>query len=264
MANVVITGGTRGLGRALTKRFLEMGDKVAICSRSQESIDQTLEELDRHGSLIGKVCDIKDFENVREFAEWCSKEFNGQIDYWINNAGIANPTKAFLSDLPPEEVEEVIRTNLIGTILATKAALQVMEKQKSGHIFLMEGMGSNGRPTPRILPYGASKAPFPQLLKTLLEETKGSNIGIHTLSPGIVLTDLLLENTPNDAKRIFNILAEKPEIPAAFLVEKIRGINGTGKRIRYLSRWKIMKRFLIARRYRNRFFDDQGNLLVDL
>lgn len=264
MANVVITGGSRGLGKAMARRFLEHGDRVIICSRSEESISEAIDELGTLGDLSGKSCDITDYKALQEFGKWVQEQFDGQIDYWINNAGVANPTKAYLDELPVDEIDFVIRTNLTGTILATKVALNLMKEQKEGHIFLMEGMGSTGRPSPRLLPYGASKASFPQLLKTLVEETKGSKIGVHSLSPGIVLTDLLLENAPLEAKRIFNILAELPETPAHFLVERIKAIKGTGKRIQFLTRRRAMWRFMTAWRYKNRYFDEVGNLVIKL
>ncbi len=263
MANVVITGGTRGLGRAMVLKFLEAGDRVALCSRSEHSVLETTGELEKKGEVFGRVCDIRDFASVKGFAEWCSETL-GHIDFWINNAGVANSTKTDLVGIPEDEIDTVIRTNLIGTIYATKAALGVMGSQGSGHIFLMEGMGSNGRATPNLLPYGASKASMPQLLKTLLVETEGSGIGVHLLSPGVVLTDLLLENASLKAKKVFNILAEMPEVPATFLVERIRKVRGTGRRIRFLTRRKVMFRFLTAWRYKDRFFDEDGNLLVNL
>jgi len=139
----------------------------------------------------------------------------------------------------------------------------MMIAQGHGHIFNMEGMGSDGKRTyANSLVYTTSKAAIPMIQRTLLLETKDLTVpvGIHDLSPGMVLTDLLLKDKPDASlTKVFNILAEKPETVADNLVPRIRAVKGTGKRIDFLSGFKVMKRFMTAKKYKNRFFDDEGN-----
>jgi len=105
---------------------------------------------------------------------------------------------------------------------------------------------------------GATKRAIPQLTESLAKETEGSGVGVHTLSPGMVLTDLLLRDSTPEVKRVFNILAEKPETVASFLVERVREVEGSGQYIRFLTNPKAAWRFATAWRRKNRFFDEEG------
>jgi len=96
-----------------------------------------------------------------------------------------------------------------------------------------------------------------QFTKTLVKETKGKGVGVHNLSPGMVLTDLLISHADKEAYKIFNILAEKPETVVKKLVPKIRAIKGTGKSIRFLTKRGVTWRFMTARRRKNRFFEEE-------
>ena len=124
-------------------------------------------------------------------------------------------------------------------------------------------MGSDGKRThANSLVYATSKAAIPMIQRTLLLETRDLTIpvGIHDLSPGMVMTDFLLKPEPDArAKQVFNILAEKPETVAEYLVPRIRQVKGTGKRISFLSGFKIMRRFFTAKRAKNKYFDEDGN-----
>jgi len=162
--------------------------------------------------------------------------------------------------LETSQIKRVIETNIIGTLYCCRAVLKTMISQGSGHIFNMEGMGSDGRTYAKSLVYATSKSAIPMIQKTLLLETKGLPVGIHDLSPGMVLTDLLLKDEPDlQTKKVYNILAERPETVADYLVPKIRQIKGTGKKIKFLSGPKVMMRFLTAGKAKNKYFDEQGN-----
>ena len=191
------------------------------------------------------------------------KEKFGTIHFWINNAGVREVERVPLMEKDTSLIIKVLETNIMGTLYGCKAALNIMIPQKSGHIFNLEGWGSDGRASPMSIGYGASKAAIPQLTNTLITETKGTSIGVHTISPGMVLTDLILENVELNPRtiKIFNILAERPEIVAQSLVPKIREIKGTGKHIRYLTRKRAMWRFLTAWKRKNHLIDEQGQLI---
>jgi chlorophyll(ide) b reductase len=261
--NIIITGNTKGIGLALTTEFLKYGDNVIISSRNEERITAVVEDLKDHfpdSQIHGFVCDVSDEQVVRDLAEF-GKEKLETLDIWVNNAGTAGSQRTPIKETPPEEFRLVLETNLLGTINGCKAALSAMSPQQHGEIFNMLGWGSKGRPSPRSAAYGASKAATYQLTRTLIGETKGVGIGIHMLSPGMVLTNLLLENADSQAKKIFNILAERPETVARFLVPRMRAVKGTGKEISYLTRKRAMWRFLTAWRRKNRFFDKNGKMI---
>ncbi|MHA2029393.1 MAG: SDR family oxidoreductase [Candidatus Kariarchaeaceae archaeon] len=258
---IVITGSTKGIGFALAKEFLAARDCVLISSSSPNNVNSTMEALSKKydDQLISKECDVRKYEDVEELGKYALDNWP-QIDIWINNAGINNSFKPLIENTS-EEIENIVTTNSIGTIYGCKVAIEIMKKQKSGHIFNMEGMGSNGRLSPNLATYGMTKNSIPHLTKTLEKEVKGSNVGLHTLSPGMVITDLIIPHANKDNARVFNILAETPETVARYLVPKIKSIKGTGRKIRYLTKKKAMWRFFNAQKRKNRFFDTEGNLL---
>jgi len=260
--NIVITGSTRGIGKALANKFLELGDNVVITSRSNDAVNKAIDEFGKkYGveNVFGVACDVTDAPQVDSLVKFAVDKL-GKIDIWINNAGTAGDKRLPLVELETSQIKRVIETNIIGTLYCCRAVLKVMISQGSGHIFNMEGMGSDGRTYANSLVYATSKSAIPMIKKTLLLETKGLPVGIHDLSPGMVLTDLLLKDNPDvKTKKIFNILAEKPENVAENLVPKIRNVKGTGKDIRFLSGGKVMWRFLTAGKAKNKYFDEQEN-----
>ena len=178
------------------------------------------------------------------------------IDLWINNAGSVPKSKTNFVDLSTEDIKSVINANVFGTVWGTREALRIMIKQGYGHIFNMEGLGSRGRTAPKNSIYGYSKNPIPYLTKTLQEEIKGTGVGVHGLSPGMVTTDLLLSELEPSHRKMINILADTPEVVAEFLVERARNVTGSGKNIMFLTNSKVMWRFLTSFQRKNRHIDE--------
>lgn len=259
--NVIITGNTKGFGLALTKEFLKAGDNVNISSRNENRVKDVAASLKNQfpkADIIEYPCDVSNPTSTSDLANIAMEKW-GKIDIWINNAGTSGMTRKPLNEVPIDELQLVISTNVLGTLYGCQAALSVMIQQDRGHIFNLAGWGSDGRTSELSAVYGTSKAPMPQLTKTLSKEYKKTNIGIHFLSPGMMVTDLVIKNATPDTHRIFNILCDYPEIVAKNFAPKIRTINGTGKKIQYISRLGMMLRFMTAWRRKNKFFDENGN-----
>ena len=250
--SVVVTGSTRGLGLAMAEEFLKLGDKVVVSSSSAEHVESAVSRLrDRVPScrVRGCVADVRSAEDAQRLAQTAVKEF-GRLDIWVNNAGVTQFPKAPLHETRGDDVAKVISTNLLGTLHGASAAIATMLLQpgrKKGRIFLMEGAGSRGGGTAGSAAYGASKAALPQLAKSLQKELKGSGVGCTLLSPGMVMTDLLLRGNAHKKAtlQIFNVLAENPETTAAWLVPRIRG-SETDTPIRYLTASGVAYRVLAA------------------
>jgi len=264
--NIVITGSTKGIGLALAKEFLRYGDNVVISSRNRELVEQRVEELKEKfpkNEIYGTKCDVTIVEDIEELASY-AKENLKIIDFWINNAGTNGGEYKELTEVSDNTLKTVLTTNLLGTLRGTKIALNLMKPQGNGHIFNMAGWGAGGRPSPKLVVYGASKAPVPQLTKSLVKETKKYNVGIHYLNPGMVVTEFLAQHVNKESAKIFNILAEKPEEPVRYLVKKMRKIKGTGKSLSYSSSLQIFWKFMTASKRKNRFFDEEGTPLIDI
>ncbi|PSS15593.1 Chlorophyll(ide) b reductase [Actinidia chinensis var. chinensis] len=276
--NVVITGSTRGLGKALAREFLLSGDRVVIASLSPESVDMTIKELEENleegrataggssgknlarAKVAGIACDVCEPDDVRKLAEFAVGEL-GLIDIWINNAGTNKGFRPLLQ-FSDEDIQQIVSTNLVGSILCTREAMHVMRSQdKGGHIFNMDGAGSGGSSTPLTAVYGSTKCGLRQLQSSLLKECKKSKVGVHTASPGMVLTDLLLSGSTIKNKQMFNIICELPETVARTLVPRMRVVKGSGKAISYLTPPRILLALVTAWLRRGRWFDDQGRAL---
>ena len=145
-----------------------------------------------------------------------------------------------LVNIPDDTIKQIVETNLSGTLYASKKVLIFMEKQGHGQIFNLSGYGGNGKASHKLASYGTTKSSMPQLVKTLITEINNKKIGVRTISPRMVMADLLKKNANLGAIKIFNILAELPEVVAAKLVSKIRKTKGFGKEISFLSGSGVM------------------------
>ncbi|KAJ8562499.1 hypothetical protein K7X08_011790 [Anisodus acutangulus] len=249
--NVVIT--TRGLGKALAREFLLSGDRVIVASRSPESVDLTIKELEEnlkqavnastgsarkklaHAKVVGMACDVSEPVDGRKLGKFAADEL-GYVDIWVNNAGTNKGFRPLLQ-FTDNDIQEIVFTNLIGSILCTKEAIQIMKTQsKGGHVFNMDGAGSGGSSTPLTAVYGSTKC-------------------------GMVLTDLLLSgSTIQNRQMLFNIICEHPETVARTLVPRMRAVKGSGRAINYLTPPRILIALVTAWLRRGRWFNNQSTV----
>lgn len=251
----VVTGGTRGIGLGLARELLARGHQVAVCARSQASVDTgvaTLREgLADPGRVLGVVTDVSDRAAVQSLWQQAVAHF-GRVDIWINNAGISAPRGA-LADQPAAVVDSVVQTNLVGAFNGSAIAQAGLAAQAGGGwIWNMEGFGSRGEHQPGMATYGASKRAVHYLTEALVRDTKGSSVKVGFLSPGIVATDLLVGDyagQPEEfdkVKKIFNILGDRVETVTPWLVEQVLGADKHGSRVAWLTKPKAMGRFMSA------------------
>ncbi|MFC9971083.1 SDR family NAD(P)-dependent oxidoreductase [Spirillospora sp. NPDC127200] len=248
MTAVVVTGGTRGIGLGLARAFLDRGCRVALCGRSAGSVGKALAELDAGDRAVGRVCEMSDRDQVRALWEEAAGRF-GRIDHWINNAGVSTARRP-LWELPAEQAEAVVSANLLGVVHGSAVAVAGMRAQGGGTVWNMEGLGGDGRTVPGLTCYGSTKRAVTYLTGALAEELAGSPVRAAHLSPGMVVTDLLVQDyTPEElarAKKIFNILADRPETVTPWLAGKVLAGTGNGGRVAWLTRRKAAVRFATA------------------
>jgi NAD(P)-dependent dehydrogenase (short-subunit alcohol dehydrogenase family) len=250
---VVITGSTRGIGLGMAREFLQRGHKVMISGRSTASVDTALVELRPiYGDKVaGQACEMSSYEQLQTLWDAAKAAF-GRIDIWINNAASILPMKNFTAQ-NPADLRAIVDANLTGVMFASQIALNGMQAQGSGHLYNMEGSGSDGRVTAGMTPYGSTKAALTFLTKSLMKEMQTSVVKVSLLSPGIVITDMwddLYSEDPGQwerTKRILNILGDKVETVAPWLVEQILNNEQGGNKIAWLTTPKIIGRFLTAR-----------------
>lgn len=250
MSSVVITGSSRGLGLAMAERFLHAGYDVTISGRSEEALLAVTHRFQLYeGHILPVVCDVRDRRDIIRLWESAVERF-GSIDIWINNAGINQPD-VHLWDISPEDVHHVVETNLLGTIYGSQVAMQGMLRQNKGYIFNMEGFGSNNMQQAGLNLYGTTKRALSYFTTALAQEAQGTPVRVGLLSPGMMVTEFITKaeaiiNDPEKSRKIFNILGDKPETVADFLVSKIIAGPKNGARIAWLTKPKATYRFLTA------------------
>jgi NAD(P)-dependent dehydrogenase (short-subunit alcohol dehydrogenase family) len=202
------------------------------------------------GEVFGVACDVTRAEQVDGL--WhAGKHHLGNVDIWINNAGIAHPQRS-IAEMEPAEIDSVIGTNIIGAWNGCQIALQGMQAQGFGFIYNMEGLGSDGRHIQGLGLYGSTKSAMAYLTQSLVRELKSAKVKAGSLRPGMVMTDMITrqyEHKPEDwqrAQRIFNILADQPEMVTPWMVDRILRDNPNGVKIHWLTRRKVLWRFMTA------------------
>jgi NAD(P)-dependent dehydrogenase (short-subunit alcohol dehydrogenase family) len=253
MKIIVITGSTRGIGYGLADSFLDLGNAVVISSRTPEHVEEGVARLSaKHDArrVFGTSCDVTDFQQVQGLWDAAQDHYD-RIDIWINNAGISHPQADFC-DHPAERIRAVVSTNLIGTMYGSKVALRGMLDQGFGEIYSLEGLGSDGRKVEGLAVYGTTKAALRYLNESLARETKGTGVLVGALRPGMVLTDLVMEqyeDRPEELERvkpIFSIIADRVETVTPWLARRILANDKNGAAISWLPWWKLLGRFVMS------------------
>jgi len=263
--NIVITGSTKGIGFGMAREFLKRGHDVMISSRRPDAVEKAVADLRAEfpgRTIAGQDCDVVDYEQVQTL--WRrSVDALGSVDIWVNNAGRDGLKMPFFA-LPKEDYLQTINTNIVGLMNCNSVVIPGMYKQGGGTIFNMEGFGSNGQTRPTASVYGATKYALNYFTKALAEELKDTPVKMCYLSPGIVVTDMLVP--PPDrrgegweqVKKILNILADTVETVTPFLVEGMLNAKNNGDAVRWLTKGKIMRRFFMSRFRKRDIFTPLG------
>lgn len=183
--NIAITGGSKGIGKALAEKFLNSKNQIIICSRNESELSATAKELNEKVDVVKYfAADLSKKSEVIKFADWVLNHFDS-VDILINNAGLFVPGSIY--DEPEGNLDKMININLFSAYHLTRALLPPMMKKKSGHIFNMSSIAAlsayaNGGS------YSISKYAMMGFSKNLREEMKPFNIKVTTVYPGAVYT----------------------------------------------------------------------------
>ena len=253
MKTAVVTGGTRGIGAALVRSFLQSGWNVTYSGTTESTIENSLLLLERQferNRYAAIKCDVTCEADIIRLWEGAVKSF-GAVDIWVNNAGTSSNQTPF-HKLEPEVFTRILDTNVKGLMLATHVAYNRMLVQGFGAIYNMEGLGSDGRSIPGLTPYGVSKRAVRYFSEAFAAEVKEGSVIVGTISPGMVLTDLTMTQIRQDPEnsrqlvKIYNILANEADTVAPFLVRKMIANKRNGAKISWLTTGKVIRKFLIA------------------
>jgi short-subunit dehydrogenase len=211
----IVTGASRGIGRATAKAFAARGARLGLLSRGEAELQQLAGELG--GEPVVLQADIGDRESVFGAVERFVEEAGG-LEMVVANAGIAHYGP--FRDQPIERAEEMVRINLLGTMYTVDAALPAMLDRAAGHVVIVSS-GAGLRAFPWAATYGATKAGQRAFAEALRHELSGTGVSVTTVYPGEVRTDLHaheLERMPDWYRRDQAI---KPELVADAIVRAI-------------------------------------------
>jgi 3-oxoacyl-[acyl-carrier protein] reductase len=184
----MITGGARGIGKAIALAYAREGARLAICARTESEINDTVQEIQKlKAEGKGWTCDVSVEDSVKDFVGDVIKEF-GRIDVLVNNAGVMTRPVP-ITELEVKKWDYTIAVNLRGPFLVTKCVLPAMIKQKSGSIINVSSMIGRGAYA-NFIAYATSKWGVEGFTQTLAAEARSSNIRVNSVEPGYVATKL--------------------------------------------------------------------------
>lgn len=181
--SAVVTGGSRGIGRAIAKALVGAGANVAITARIESEIQNAISELNQigPGTVSGYVCDVRHYDRVKSlFAAF------GGVDILINNAGIGifSPVES----MSPEDFRAVLETNLFGVFYCCHEAIPLMKQRGGGYIINISSL-AGANPHPRMAAYNASKFGLNGFSEALMQEVRHDGIKVSYIMPGSVNTE---------------------------------------------------------------------------
>jgi len=198
---IVITGGSKGIGRAICLRFAREGARIIFVHYDPDDLaaNKTLELLDKMNvEARSEKLDVSSFRDVEEFFQKVVKDFQ-RVDVLVNNAGITRD--AFLMRMSEDQWDQTLQVNLKSVFNCTKAVMRSMIKQRSGRIINISSVvgqiGNIGQSN-----YGASKAGIMGFTKTVARELASRGITVNAVAPGFINTEMT-QRLPDKAKEAF-------------------------------------------------------------
>src|SRR6185369_14460120 len=210
----VVTGGTKGIGRAIAEALVDAGASVAITARNEGEIAKAVSELNKLGSgtATGQLCDVRDYNQVKSlFAE------GGAVDILINNAGVG--IFASVESMTVEDFRTVLETNVFGVFYCFHEAIPLMKQRGGGYIINISSLaGANAHP--QMAAYNASKFGLNGFSEALMQEVRHDGIKVSYIMPGSVNTEFGGDETsdekswqlqPSDIAQVVIDLLQYPE-----------------------------------------------------
>ncbi|MCV6598018.1 MAG: 3-oxoacyl-ACP reductase FabG [Mangrovicoccus sp.] len=184
---VIVTGGSKGIGKGIAKVFAAQGANVVIAARGQEAAEAAVAEIKADGGTAMAVsCDVADWDSVQAMVAATTEAFGG-VDILCANAGIFPQKK--LIEMSPEDWDQVMSTNLKSSFLCVKACIPAFEAAGAGRVVLTSSITGPVTGFPGWSHYGASKAGQLGFLKTAAMELSRYNTTINAVMPGNIYTE---------------------------------------------------------------------------
>ena len=265
MKTIVITGSARGFGYAMAEVFLQHGCQVILSDIQATTLNQSTTTLQEKypNQVASTLCDVTQYDQLIALWDFAVKTF-GQVDIWINNAGVNQPDQP-IANLTQKEIDFLLNVDLKGAIYGSQIAFARMQQQGFGQIYNVEGYGSNDAMMTGLSLYGTSKRAITYFTQALAKEsdelTKGK-VCVCRLTPGIMITDFLRTanggdtaiTLPEKTKKVYNILGDYPETIAQYSVPRMLANTKNNRKIVWLTSGRAMGRFFGAMFHKRQLF----------
>jgi 3-oxoacyl-[acyl-carrier protein] reductase len=214
--HAVVTGGTRGIGRAIAESLLQAGASVAICGRRRESAERAAAELKQStgGNVFGEPADVSKLDSVARFFETVASRFGG-LDILVNNAGVG--VFRSIQEMAPDDWRNTIDTNLTGAFYCCHQALPLLRNRSGGYIIQLSSLaGINAFAGGAA--YNASKFGLNGFSEAIMQDLRYENIRVSYIMPGSVDTGFSPRSgradwkiAPEDVAEVVLTLLRMPE-----------------------------------------------------
>jgi len=183
----IVTGGTKGIGRAIAESLINAGVNVSISARHEDEIERAVADLNKAGGgrAAGFFCDVRDDAQVKAFFAQTVETFGG-LDILVNNAGIG--MFGSVETMSAGDFRAVIETNVCGVFYCCHEAIPLMKQRGGGYIINVSSL-AGANPHPRMAAYNASKFGLNGFSEALMQEVRHDNIKVSYIMPGSVNTE---------------------------------------------------------------------------
>ncbi|CAN6874729.1 unnamed protein product [Brassica oleracea] len=202
----LVTGGTRGIGRAIVEELARLGAKVHTCSRNQEELKACLDDWKSNGLVVsGSVCDASDRDQREKLIQEVSSAFSGKLNILVNNVGtsVRKPTMEYTS----EDYVKIMSTNLESAFHISQIAHPLLKASGVGSIVFISSVAGLVRLSTASI-YGATKGALNQLTRNLACEWAGDNIRTNSVAPWYIKTSLVQPSLHNVGTNVWNPTVE--------------------------------------------------------
>lgn len=212
----IVTGGTRGIGRAIASSLVDAGAKVAITARNKKDLASAVSELNQNSNAAGYPCDVRNYEQVRSTVKQIAADFGG-VDILVNNAGIG--LFGSVESMDVDDFRAVLETNVFGVFYFCHEVIPLMKQRAGGYIINISSL-AGANPHPQMTAYNASKFGLNGFSEALMQEVRHDGIKVSYIMPGSVNTEFGGDSPssekswqlqPEDIARVVMDLLEYPD-----------------------------------------------------
>lgn len=216
----LITGASKGIGKAIAELYAQAGAKVIVSSRKQDAVDEVATAINQQGGeAIGIACNVGDVNDLQKLVDATLAKF-GTIDILVNNAA-ANPSFGPVVDTTESSFDKIMSVNVKGPFELAKKVYPILKAKKNGSVINISSVGGL-RPEPGLGIYSMSKAALISLTKVMAKEWGDDNIRVNVICPGLIKTKFSEALWSND--KVMSMMMKVLAIKRVGTPEEIAGL----------------------------------------